>query len=127
MAARYDWVLVEGAGGWQVPLNERDTFADWVAGHDWPVLLVVGMRLGCINHALLSAESITRRTRLAGWVANALPPQMTELEDNIDTLQRRMPAPLLGVMPADEMMALDLQPLLSRSREFPGTPDAAES
>lgn len=95
LAARYDLVLIEGAGGWQVPLNDTTTFADWVTAHQWPVLLVVGMRLGCLNHALLSAESIARRTRLAGWVANALPQTMPMLHQNIATLDARMLAPRL--------------------------------
>lgn len=96
LAARYDWVLIEGAGGWQVPLNDVENFPDWVSARQWPVILVVGMRLGCINHALLSAEAIARRTRLLGWVANVLPPPMPELEANIATLAQRLPAPLLG-------------------------------
>ena len=95
LSARYELVVVEGAGGWQVPLNEHDSFADWVSTQQWPVLLVVGMRLGCINHALLSAESIARRAALLGWVANALPPEMPYLADNIATLEQRMPAPRL--------------------------------
>lgn len=95
LAARHEVVVVEGAGGWQVPLNEKMTFADWVASRDWPVLLVVGMRLGCINHALLSAESIMRRAPLLGWVANALPLEMPYLQDNISALELRMPAPRL--------------------------------
>lgn len=96
LAARYDWVIVEGAGGWQVPLSGEATFADWVARRQWPVLLVVGMRLGCINHALLSAESIRRRTLLAGWVANILPPRASHLPENIAALKSFMPVPLLG-------------------------------
>lgn len=97
LAARHRLILVEGAGGWQVPLNERETFADWVSARQWPVLLVVGMRLGCINHALLSAESIVRRAPLLGWVANALPPEMPYLAENIASLEQRMPAPRLSV------------------------------
>lgn len=89
-------VLIEGAGGWQVPLGPRDTLAEWVAARGWPVVLVVGMRLGCINHALLSAESIGARTRLLGWVASELPPRQPRLEDNLAELSARMPAPLLG-------------------------------
>ena len=100
LAARHDWVVVEGAGGWQVPLNARDTFADWVAGRGWPVILVVGMRLGCISHALLSAESIARRAPLLGWVANVLPPAPERLRDNIDTLRARLGAPLLATVPS---------------------------
>lgn len=97
LAARYSLVLVEGAGGWQVPLNGDHSFADWVAQRQWPVLLVVGMRLGCINHALLSAESIARRAPLLGWVANALPPEMPYLQGNIAALEQRMPAPRLEI------------------------------
>ena len=95
LAAHHDVIVVEGAGGWLVPLNEKDTVADWVAENDWPVILVVGMRLGCINHALLSAEAIARRCKLIGWIANPLPPQMPMLTETIQALRERMPAPLL--------------------------------
>ena len=100
LASRHDWVVVEGAGGWLVPLSPRHSFADWVGGHDWPVILVVAMRLGCINHALLSAEAIQRRTSLLGWVANVLPPAQERLRDNIDTLRAQLDAPLLATVPA---------------------------
>ncbi|MGH8447545.1 MAG: dethiobiotin synthase [Solimonas sp.] len=92
-------VVVEGAGGWRVPLNETVDFADWVAGHRWPVLLVVGLRLGCISHALLSAEAILRGTTLAGWIANVLPPAQERWQDNLDSLRARLPAPCLGLLP----------------------------
>jgi dethiobiotin synthetase len=101
LAATHSLVVVEGAGGWQVPLNEDIGFADWVAGRGFPVVLVVAMRLGCINHALLSAESILRRGRLLGWIANTLPPVMDQLEGNLESLRRRLPVPLLGVIPVD--------------------------
>ncbi len=100
LASRYEMVVAEGAGGWQVPLDEVWTLGSWVAEREWPVILVVGMRLGCLNHALLSVESITRRAKLAGWIANVLPPQMPLLEGNIETLRKRIAAPLLGVIPA---------------------------
>ena len=100
LARRHDWVVVEGAGGWLVPLNARHSFADWVERRGWPVILVVAMRLGCINHALLSAEAIQRRTRLLGWVANVMPPVQERLRDNIDTLRAQLPAPLLASVPA---------------------------
>lgn len=96
---RHDIVIAEGAGGWLVPLDERMTFADWVAARRWPVILVVALRLGCINHALLSAEAITRRTGLAGWIANRLPPVPEEWPALVDTLRARLPAPLLGTLP----------------------------
>ncbi|MDT0634229.1 dethiobiotin synthase [Spectribacter hydrogenoxidans] len=91
LAASADLVVVEGAGGWRVPLTPTLDTADWVAGHGWPVLLVVGMRLGCLNHALLSAEAIARRTWLAGWVANVLPPVQPRWRDNVASLQARLP------------------------------------
>ncbi|MDE0855718.1 MAG: dethiobiotin synthase [Nevskia sp.] len=100
LARRHDWVVVEGAGGWLVPLNAQHSFADWVGRHGWPVVLVVAMRLGCINHALLSAESIQRRTRLLGWIANVLPPAQERLRDNIDSLRAQLQAPLLATVPA---------------------------
>ncbi|MGB0955664.1 MAG: dethiobiotin synthase [Panacagrimonas sp.] len=101
LAADHDWVLVEGAGGWQVPLNRKSTFADWVSGHQWPVLLVVSLRLGCINHGLLSAEAIAARTPLLGWVANPWnSDQSAHLQAQlVDDLRARISAPLLGVLP----------------------------
>ena len=93
---RHDWVLVEGAGGWRVPLGAGWDFADWVESQELPVILVVAMRLGCINHALLSAESIARRVPLLGWIANEMPPRQPRCDDNVRSLRARMPAPLLG-------------------------------
>ena len=122
LAARHDWVVVEGAGGWLVPLNRDCSFADWVAGRGWPVLLVVAMRLGCINHALLSAESIRRRVPLLGWVANVLPPAPERLQDNIEALGERLPVPLLATVPphaAEEDIAalLDVRNLLQSAAD----------
>ncbi len=106
IAAQVDWIVIEGAGGWLVPLNEHETLADVVAGAGWPVVLVVGMRLGCLNHALLSAESIVRRAPLLGWIANELPPAQTALEENIASLDQRLPAPRLARM---RLQATDLE------------------
>lgn len=99
LAQQHERVVVEGAGGWRVPLNAQLGFDDWVAARQWPVVLVVGLRLGCINHALLTADAIARRTRLAGWVANVLPPEQPHWQENIETLRERLPAPLCGVVP----------------------------
>ncbi|MEP1470008.1 MAG: dethiobiotin synthase [Halieaceae bacterium] len=96
-----DFVLVEGAGGWRVPLGPRETLADLAKELRVGVILVVGMRLGCINHALLSAEAITRDgLYLAGWVANQPGERMNCHEENLDTLSRLIPAPRLGEVPA---------------------------
>lgn len=98
LAKRYELIVAEGAGGWRVPLDEAWTLGAWVAERDWPVLLVVGLRLGCLNHALLTAEAIARDTRLAGWIGNVLPPEMELLEDNLATLRERLAAPCWGVL-----------------------------
>ena len=92
--------VVEGAGGWRVPLSDRQTMADLAIALGEPVILVVGLRLGCINHALLTAEAIAADgLKLAGWVANQIDPQMGRQQHNLDTLKALMPAPLLGVVP----------------------------
>ena len=95
-----DVVLVEGAGGLLVPLDETRDFADLARHLDLPVILVVGMRLGCINHALLTCEAIaTRGLHFAGWVANRVEPYMARFDENLATLEARIRAPLLGVVP----------------------------
>ncbi|MCO4837135.1 MAG: dethiobiotin synthase [Oceanospirillaceae bacterium] len=95
-----NFTLVEGAGGWRVPVNERETLADLAIGLSIPVVLVVGMRLGCINHALLTIDAIARDgLKLAGWVANCVDPKMAELDANITTLKNRINAPMLGLVP----------------------------
>ena len=100
LAQQADFTLVEGAGGWRVPLDGQATLADLPIGLDLPVILVVGVRLGCINHALLTAEAIARDgLRLAGWVANVLDPQTSRLDDNLRTLTERLAAPCLGRVP----------------------------
>jgi len=95
-----DAVVVEGAGGFLVPLGEGSDGGDLARRLGLPVLLVVGMRLGCINHALLTQEAIAARgLTLAGWVANRVDPGMERFEDNLATLKSRLHAPLLGVIP----------------------------
>lgn len=95
-----DLVLVEGAGGWLLPLDEHSTMADWVTEQQLPVLLVVGMKLGCLNHALLTVREIQRSgLRLLGWVANCIDPDMAYQQENISYLQQSLAAPCLGVLP----------------------------
>jgi dethiobiotin synthetase len=92
-------VIIEGAGGFLVPLNQNETLADLAIKLDVPVILVVGMQLGCINHALLTVEAIrTRGLQLAGWVANQVDPNMAMFEENLETLQQRIDAPCLSVV-----------------------------
>lgn len=96
----HDLLLVEGAGGWFVPLDARHTMADLARALGWPVILVVGMRLGCLNHALLTAAAIRAAgLPLAGWVANSPDPAMEALEDNIVSLEPRLGAPRLATLP----------------------------
>jgi dethiobiotin synthetase len=92
-----DVTVVEGAGGWLAPLDARHTFADLAARWQLGVILVVGLRLGCLNHALLTAESIARRgLRLCGWVGNSVDAQFERRDGNIATLRARLAAPCLG-------------------------------
>ena len=94
-----DAIVVEGVGGFKVPFHDDKTSADFAQDIGLPIVLVVGMRLGCINHALLTVEAIQARgLRLAGWVANTIGP-MTLLQENIATLEHLIPAPLMGVIP----------------------------
>jgi len=93
-------LIVEGIGGWQVPLQATTTVMDLAVKLQLPVILVVGMRLGCLNHALLTVESIlSSGLVLYGWVANELVPEMQQLQANIDCLQERIEAPLLARIP----------------------------
>lgn len=94
LAASHSVVIAEGAGGWLTPLGPDLLLGDWVAAQGWPVLLVVELRLGCLNHALLSAEAIRRRTRLAGWVGNLRNPDLPRLQGNLETLEKHLGAPV---------------------------------
>lgn len=113
-----DIVIVEGAGGFLVPLNDHEDSAALVQALGLPVLLVVGMRLGCINHALLTAHAVrAAQVPLAGWVANRIDPEMAVFEENVLALERRLDCPLLGILPYDRShSARDLSPLLDIAR-----------
>lgn len=98
--SRADVVIVEGVGGWQVPLNDTQTTADLAQRLGLPVILVVGIRLGCLNHALLTYDAIRASGLLmAGWIANIIDRDGRYIKENIETLQRRLNAPLLGAVP----------------------------
>jgi dethiobiotin synthetase len=114
LAAASDCVIVEGAGGWLAPISDTETMADLAAALSLPVLLVVGLRLGCLNHALLTRESLaTRGMAFAGWVANAIDPHFDRAADNLATLCARLGEPPLASIP-----------FLDRSH---GTPDLREA
>jgi dethiobiotin synthetase len=100
LAAMAQCVVVEGVGGWSVPLSDTLMQADLVRELRLPVILVVGLRLGCINHALLSARAIDADgCKLVGWIANQVDPQMDCVEENLATLCERLTAPCLGALP----------------------------
>ena len=122
LSQRAEAVVVEGVGGFIVPLDVgavRWNTADLAAMLDVPVIMVVGIRLGCLSHAMLTAEAIRARgLKLAGWIANRIDPEMLLATENIVTLQDAIDAPMLGelpwqVAPAVAAQYLDLAPLLS--------------
>lgn len=100
LALNRDFSLIEGAGGWHVPLNDEERLSDLVIALELPVILVVGMRLGCLSHALLTAEAIEGAgLKLAGWVANHMEADMPYAGDNVAYLKQSIAAPLLGEVP----------------------------
>ena len=111
--------LVEGAGGWYVPINSQETLAEFAAELGAPVILVIGLQLGCINHSLLTVEAIERSgLKLAAWIGNTIDPSMEEKDRNIATLSERLNAPCLGVVPRADCVEhaalhLDLSALLA--------------
>ena len=119
IAGNADRIVVEGVGGWAVPLSDALMQADLVRALGLPVILVVGLRLGCLNHALLSVRAIAAdRCTLAGWIGNRIDPAMACADDNLATLRARIAAPLLGVLehcprgsPPREADALDARAL----------------
>lgn len=124
-----DFILVEGAGGWRVPLNDRETLADLAVQLRVGVILVVSMQLGCINHALLTAEAIRGDgLALAGWVANQPGERMSRHEENLETLRGLLGAPLLGEVPylspwsaSEAAGKLNIRPLLTGPTGHPAT------
>jgi dethiobiotin synthetase len=100
MINRADLILIEGAGGYKVPLNPKETLADVCKELKLPVILVIGMKLGCLNHALLTVESIKRDgLTIVGWVANKIDADMEAYDENIQTLHAMIPAQCLGEVP----------------------------
>lgn len=115
-----DMIFVEGAGGWRLPVGHGHFLSDWVRHEDLPVILVVGAKLGCLNHAMLTCEAIQHdRLNIAGWCVNRIHPGMSHYKANLETLKSLLPAPFLGEIPylarpfeSDLGQYLDLSPLL---------------
>jgi len=100
LSSHADWLQVEGAGGWFTPLSPTATFADWVIQEQLPVILVVGVKLGCINHAMLTAHAVqTAGLQLAGWIANDVQPTGKRHAEYLAKLREVLPAPMLGEIP----------------------------
>ncbi|TMP76440.1 dethiobiotin synthase [Pseudoalteromonas sp. S1608] len=98
-----DYLLTEGAGGWALPINDNEYLYDWVKAEQIPVILVVGMKLGCINHALLTAAHMqSMGVNCIGWIANQVDATMDEYQANLDSLKTRLPFPLLAISPYTE-------------------------
>lgn len=116
LSAASDFILVEGVGGWLVPLNREQTVADLAIALELPVLLVVGLRLGCINHALLSAGAIEQSgATLQGWIANKVEGNYPRVDENIEAIGQRLKAPLLATLgylddAATAMLDIRLEP-----------------
>ncbi len=96
-----DCVVVEGAGGLLIPINKDEDLGEFAKKIDLPIILVIGMKLGCLNHALLTHEAIkARNLKIAGWIANTLAEEMPLLQENLQTLQAKIEAPFLGLIPS---------------------------
>ena len=95
-----DVTIIEGAGGWCLPLNDKAFLYQWVTQEKLDVILVVGIKLGCLNHALLTQTAIhSQGLRIVGWVANIIEPKTEFIDENIETLQQHLSAPLLARVP----------------------------
>lgn len=100
LESSYTNVVVEGTYGWLTPINKDYSFADWVVQHNMPVVLVVGIKEGCVNHALLTANAILQRgVKLLGWVANRVNPGLRHYHELIELLKQKIDAPMLGQIP----------------------------
>lgn len=118
LAHRADRIVIEGAGGWLAPLNKEQSFADFAVQLGFPVVLVVGIRLGCLNHALLTVENIRYRgVEMLGWIANMgleNAADCLDIEENIATLEARIGSPLLGKIPRqDDQKILEIASILN--------------
>jgi dethiobiotin synthetase len=100
LSSHFESVVVEGAGGFLVPINETEGLNDFAQRIGLPVILVVGMRLGCLNHALLTVQAVKAHgLELAGWIANQIDPFMSRQAENLESLKSRIDAPFLGLIP----------------------------
>ncbi len=98
--SKYDYLLIEGVGGIMVPFNHRETYLDLLVKLDYPVIMVVGMKLGCLNHALLTYQTlVAHKLNMVGWIANCVDKNMMYLNENIEFLRHKLKAPLIAIIP----------------------------
>ena len=106
LTAKAEYTIIEGTGGWYLPLNKHETIADLALGYEYPVILVVGIRLGCLNHALLTFKAIKHsKITMRGWVANIIDKNMLYLHENIQTIANSNEAKLLGIIPYQDAIS----------------------
>lgn len=111
--------IIEGFGGWSVPINDNELMSEVVIKLNLPIILVVGIRLGCINHAILTAQKIIQnKASFLGWIANCIDNSMMELDENIQSIAEWMPAPCLGIIPycieSDSIPKIEIDLILSQ-------------
>jgi dethiobiotin synthetase len=108
LSSNVDYVVIEGVGGLYVPLNTKETMADFIKAINYPVLLVVGIELGCINHALLTLECLHKANiTIAGWIANVIDPEIKYINENIESIKQRVKPPLFGIIPYQHKLDLN--------------------
>jgi dethiobiotin synthetase len=108
LSLKADLCLIEGAGGWYVPLSDRICWTDVVRSLDIPVIFVVGMKLGCINHAILTEKALLNEgMKIKGWIANNLSDEMFKYDENLATLKSKLVSPLLEVIPYKALLSSD--------------------
>lgn len=113
-----DVKIIEGCGGWHVPLNKRETMADFVIANQFNVILVVGIRLGCINHSILTMRAMQQDgVNIVGWIANCIDLHMKNADENIKTLQQWLPIPCLGIVEYGARLenAIDVKRIMERA------------
>ena len=119
LCEKVDWVVVEGVGGWLVPINMEQEVSDIADQLNLPVILVVGLRLGCINHALLTLESIrSKNIKIIGWIANHVVPKLHSSDQIIKTLQNKMNTTYLGYLPHFDKGHFDPSQTINLNLEF---------
>lgn len=119
LAEKTDFLVVEGVGGWEVPLNPHQSVADLAVRLGFPVILVVGIRLGCINHGVLTARAIARcPVYCAGWIANLIDPLLAYPDRNVETLKSLIECPMLAALGCEDQIPGQEHPIFTRNQQY---------